>query len=116
MGRGSRIFAVARAHGSEHSVTVRELDSEFLCLILKSNEKRKKDIEDKIIRSEVEKVKKRVEALEKELVRNKNETDRTFLINSSVSIGFQLFKRPFQLFKFSYDPIPIPVILFALPR
>jgi hypothetical protein len=32
----------------------------------------KKDIEDKIIRSEVEKVKKRVEALEKELVRNKN--------------------------------------------
>ena len=29
-------------------------------------------LEDKIIRSEVEKVKKRVEALEKELVRNKN--------------------------------------------
>lgn len=51
-------------------------DSEFLRLILKSNEKRKKkDIEDKIIRSEVEiiyaeveKVRERAEVLQKKLV------------------------------------------------
>jgi len=40
--------------------------SEFLRLILKSNEKRKEEIKDKSIRSEVEKVKRRVEALEKD--------------------------------------------------
>jgi len=43
-------------------------DSEFLQLILKSNEKRKEEIKDERVRSEVEKVKKRVEALEKELM------------------------------------------------
>lgn len=44
-------------------------DSEFLRLILKSNEKRKKEITDEVVRREVEKVKKRVENLEKELYR-----------------------------------------------
>lgn len=42
-------------------------DSEFLRLILKSNEKRKKEVKDENIHSEVEKVKKRAEAFEKEL-------------------------------------------------
>jgi UDP-N-acetyl-D-mannosaminuronate dehydrogenase len=45
-------------------------DSEFLHLILKSNEKRKKEMEDENVRIEVEKVKKRVENLEKELIRD----------------------------------------------
>jgi len=40
-------------------------DSEFLRLILGSNEKRKEEIEDEDVRREVEKIKKRVEALEK---------------------------------------------------
>jgi UDP-N-acetyl-D-mannosaminuronate dehydrogenase len=40
-------------------------DSEFLRLILKSNEKRKKEVEDNSARSEVEKIKKMVEPLEK---------------------------------------------------
>ncbi|MGQ9641518.1 MAG: GDP-mannose dehydrogenase [Candidatus Bathycorpusculaceae bacterium] len=44
-------------------------DSIFLHLILKSNEKRKKEIEDKSVREEIEKVRKRAEALEKELPR-----------------------------------------------
>jgi UDP-N-acetyl-D-mannosaminuronate dehydrogenase len=43
-------------------------DSEFLQLILKSNEKRKEEIKDKRVRKEVEKVKKKAEALEKELI------------------------------------------------
>lgn len=46
-------------------------DSEFLRLILKSNEKRKKEMEDENVRVEVEKVKKRVETLEKELTKRK---------------------------------------------
>ncbi|MDH7477210.1 MAG: GDP-mannose dehydrogenase [Candidatus Bathyarchaeota archaeon] len=46
-------------------------DSEFLHLILKSNEKRKKEMEDKNVRTEVEKVKKRVETLEEELTKRK---------------------------------------------
>jgi UDP-N-acetyl-D-mannosaminuronate dehydrogenase len=45
-------------------------DSEFLRLILKSNEKRKREMEDENVRIEVEKVKKRVEALKKELIRD----------------------------------------------
>jgi UDP-N-acetyl-D-mannosaminuronate dehydrogenase len=45
-------------------------DSEFLRLILKSNEKRKEEIKDETVRLEVEKVKKRVQALEKELIGN----------------------------------------------
>ena len=40
-------------------------DSKFLRLILESNEKRKEEIKDREIRSEVEKIKKRVEALER---------------------------------------------------
>ena len=44
-------------------------DSEFLRLILKSNEQRKKEIADEKVKDEVEKIKKRVEKLEKDLVR-----------------------------------------------
>jgi len=44
-------------------------DSEFLRLILKSNEKRKKEIMSEEIRGEVEKIKKRVENLERELLK-----------------------------------------------
>jgi len=43
-------------------------DSEFLRLILKSNEKRKKEVKDKSVQKEVEKVCKRAKALEKELM------------------------------------------------
>ncbi len=42
-------------------------DSDFLRLILKSNEKRKTEIADEVVRLEVDRVKKRVENLEKEL-------------------------------------------------
>jgi len=44
-------------------------DSEFLRLILESNEKRKKEIADEKIKAEVEKVKERVEKLERELLK-----------------------------------------------
>ena len=43
-------------------------DSEFLRLILKSNEKRKEEIKDRGVQKEVEKVSKRAEALERELM------------------------------------------------
>ena len=43
-------------------------DSEFLRLILKSNEKRKEEIKDKRVQKEVEKVRKRAEVLENELM------------------------------------------------
>jgi UDP-N-acetyl-D-mannosaminuronate dehydrogenase len=43
-------------------------DSEFLRLILTSNEKRKEEIKDKSVKKEVEKVSKRAKALEKELI------------------------------------------------
>jgi hypothetical protein len=42
-------------------------DSEFLRLILDSNERRKEEIKDKAISMDVEKVRKRVERLEKDL-------------------------------------------------
>jgi UDP-N-acetyl-D-mannosaminuronate dehydrogenase len=42
-------------------------DSEFLHLILKSNEKRKEEVKDESVRGEIEKIKKRAETLEKEL-------------------------------------------------
>ena len=42
--------------------------SEFLRLVLESNEKRKKEIEDQRVSEEVEKVRKRAEALQKELL------------------------------------------------
>jgi UDP-N-acetyl-D-mannosaminuronate dehydrogenase len=45
---------------------LKSYDSDFLKLILKSNEKRKEEIKDESIRSEVEKVKRRVETLEKD--------------------------------------------------
>jgi len=47
-------------------------DSEFLRLILESNEKRKNEIKNKEIREEVEKVKKKAEALQKELKKKLN--------------------------------------------
>jgi UDP-N-acetyl-D-mannosaminuronate dehydrogenase len=47
-------------------------DSEFLRLILESNEKRKEEIKDKTVKAEAEKVAARAEALEKEITKQKN--------------------------------------------
>ncbi len=44
-------------------------DSEFLRLILESNEKRKKEVKDKTVKAEVEKVRKRAEVLQEELMK-----------------------------------------------
>ena len=44
-------------------------DSEFLRLILESNEKRKREIKDQTVSEEVEKVTKRAEALQEELMK-----------------------------------------------
>jgi UDP-N-acetyl-D-mannosaminuronate dehydrogenase len=44
-------------------------DSEFLRLILKSNEKRKEEVKDKTIEAEVQKVAERAEAVEEELMK-----------------------------------------------
>jgi UDP-N-acetyl-D-mannosaminuronate dehydrogenase len=49
-------------------------DSEFLRLILESNEKRKEEIKDKAVKAEVAKVAARAGALEKELAGEKNES------------------------------------------
>jgi hypothetical protein len=49
-------------------------DSQFLRLILKSNEKRKEEIKDKKVQAEVEKVAERVEALEEELTGQKSKS------------------------------------------
>lgn len=46
---------------------LKSYDSEFLRLILKSNEQRRKERQDKTVKEEIEKVKKRVDALQKEL-------------------------------------------------
>jgi UDP-N-acetyl-D-mannosaminuronate dehydrogenase len=51
-------------------------DSEFLRLILKSNEKRKEEIKDKSIQKEVEKVAARADALEKELMEERESVGR----------------------------------------
>lgn len=51
---------------------MKSYDSEFVRLILKSNEKRKEEVKDKSIWSEVEKVRKRAEALEKKLIERRN--------------------------------------------
>jgi UDP-N-acetyl-D-mannosaminuronate dehydrogenase len=50
-------------------------DSEFLRLILKSNEKRKMEIKDKIIRAEAEKVAARAEALEQDLTKSSSKNE-----------------------------------------
>ncbi len=50
-------------------------DSEFLKLILKSNEKRKEEIKDKTIKAEAEKVAARAEALEQDLMKHKNKSE-----------------------------------------
>ena len=44
-------------------------DSEFLRLILESNEKRKKEVKDKTVKAEVEKVRKHAEVLQEELMK-----------------------------------------------
>jgi UDP-N-acetyl-D-mannosaminuronate dehydrogenase len=51
-------------------------DSEFLRLILESNEKRKKEVKDKTIKAEVEKVALRAEALEKDLTGQKSKSTK----------------------------------------
>jgi UDP-N-acetyl-D-mannosaminuronate dehydrogenase len=48
-------------------------DSEFLRLILKSNEKRKAELKDKDVAEEVEKVKKRAETLQNELMKKRSQ-------------------------------------------
>jgi UDP-N-acetyl-D-mannosaminuronate dehydrogenase len=48
---------------------LKSYDSEFLRLILKSNEKRKEEIKDKSVYEEVEKVKRRAEILQKDLMK-----------------------------------------------
>jgi UDP-N-acetyl-D-mannosaminuronate dehydrogenase len=48
----------------------KRVDSQFLALILRSNEKRKKEIQEVDVRKEVGKIRKRVEALEKKLSSN----------------------------------------------
>jgi UDP-N-acetyl-D-mannosaminuronate dehydrogenase len=50
-------------------------DSEFLRLILKSNEKRKEEIKNKTVQKEAEKIAKRVDALERELGEKPEECD-----------------------------------------
>jgi hypothetical protein len=62
---------------------LKSYDSEFLWLILKSNEQRKEEIKDKTVKAEAEKVVARAEALEKELIGQKstpskeNQAERT---------------------------------------
>ena len=50
-------------------------DSEFLRLILKSNEKRKEEIKDKTINAEAEKVAARAEALQQDLTKSKSKSE-----------------------------------------
>jgi UDP-N-acetyl-D-mannosaminuronate dehydrogenase len=52
-------------------------DSEFLRLILKSNEKRKAEVKDENVRKEAEQVKVRAEALEKDLMTKWSKTNAT---------------------------------------
>jgi len=51
---------------------LKSYDSTFLRLILESNEKRKEEIKDNSVWSEVKRVRKRVEALEKELIKGRH--------------------------------------------
>lgn len=48
---------------------LKSYDSKFLRLILESNEKRKEEAKDEGVRREIEKIKKRAEAVEKELMK-----------------------------------------------
>jgi UDP-N-acetyl-D-mannosaminuronate dehydrogenase len=54
---------------------LQSFDSEFLKLILKSNQKRKEELKDKTVQKEAEKIADRVEALEKELGEKPEECD-----------------------------------------
>ncbi len=56
---------------------LKSYESDFLRLILESNEKRKEEIKDKTVKAEAEKVAARAEALEKELTGKKNQTECT---------------------------------------
>jgi hypothetical protein len=47
---------------------LKSYDSEFLRLVLRSNEKRKQEVKDPRIKEEAEKVKKRAERLQKDLM------------------------------------------------
>ncbi len=51
---------------------LKSYDSEFLRLVLESNEKRKEEIKNEGIKSEIEKIRKRTKALEKELIEKYN--------------------------------------------
>jgi UDP-N-acetyl-D-mannosaminuronate dehydrogenase len=54
---------------------LKSYDSEFLRLILESNQKRKEELKDKTVQKEAEKVANRAEALEKELGEKREECD-----------------------------------------
>jgi len=54
---------------------LQSFDSEFLKLILKSNQKRKEELKDKTVQKEVAKIAERVDALEKELGEKPEERD-----------------------------------------
>jgi UDP-N-acetyl-D-mannosaminuronate dehydrogenase len=54
---------------------LKSYDSEFLRLILKSNERRKEEIKDKDVKAEADKVAARAEVIEKELTGQKNQLD-----------------------------------------
>ena len=56
-------------------ILLESYDSEFLRLILESNQKRKEEIKDRTVRKEVEKIADRVEELEKELGEKPEECD-----------------------------------------
>ncbi len=55
---------------------LKSYDSEFLRLILKSNEKRKEEIKDPTVKAEAKKVAARAQSLEKELTEQKNESPK----------------------------------------
>jgi UDP-N-acetyl-D-mannosaminuronate dehydrogenase len=54
---------------------LKSYDSDFLRLILKSNERRKEEIKDKAVKDEADKVAARAEVLEKELTGHKNQLE-----------------------------------------
>jgi UDP-N-acetyl-D-mannosaminuronate dehydrogenase len=54
---------------------LKSYDSEFLKLILKSNQKRKEEMKDEAIRNEAEKIAKRAESLETELIEKTSKTE-----------------------------------------
>ena len=59
-------------------------DSKFLRLILESNEKRKKEIKDKGVQEEVEKIKKRADSMQTELAKKQLETQQNLIGNQGI--------------------------------